>query len=344
MKHFLSLLILVSVSLTAYAQNIVKGTVVDTTGEPIIGAAVMVAGTTTGSVTDFDGNFVIENVASKSGQLKITYVGYEPATVNFKVGTTVKVTLQEDNKNLEEVVVVGFGTQKKANLTGAVAAVDNKLLDNRPLTNLSSGLAGLLPGVSVVQTSGQPGQDVGNIHIRGIGSLNECGPLVIIDGFEGSMNDVNPNDVASISVLKDAASSSIYGSKAANGVILITTKRGQSGKATISYQGLVGTTKATAYPKFMGSDEIAEKWNTVRKSVGLDPLYTDAEIQKFRDGSDPDNYANTDWQGLLYKTGLQTNHNVTLQGGTDNAKYLASVGYLYPVSYTHLTLPTICSV
>ena len=329
MKHFLSLLILVSVSLSAYAQNIVKGTVVDTTGEPIIGAAVMVAGTTTGSVTDFDGNFVIENVASKSGQLKITYVGYEPATVNFKVGTTVKVTLQEDNKNLEEVVVVGFGTQKKANLTGAVAAVDNKLLDNRPLTNLSSGLAGLLPGVSVVQTSGQPGQDVGNIHIRGIGSLNECGPLVIIDGFEGSMNDVNPNDVASISVLKDAASSSIYGSKAANGVILITTKRGQSGKATISYQGLVGTTKATAYPKFMGSDEIAEKWNTVRKSVGLDPLYTDAEIQKFRDGSDPDNYANTDWQGLLYKTGLQTNHNVTLQGGTDNAKYLASVGYLY---------------
>ena len=119
--------------------------------------------------------------------------------------------MQEDNKNLEEVVVVGFGTQKKANLTGAVAAVDNKLLDNRPLTNLSSGLAGLLPGVSVVQTSGQPGQDVGNIHIRGIGSLNECGPLVIIDGFEGSMNDVNPNDVASISVLKDAASSSIYG-------------------------------------------------------------------------------------------------------------------------------------
>ena len=157
MKHFLSLLILVSVSLSAYAQNIVKGTVVDTTGEPIIGAAVMVAGTTTGSVTDFDGNFVIENVASKSGQLKITYVGYEPATVNFKVGTPVKVTLQEDNKNLEEVVVVGFGTQKKANLTGAVAAVDNKLLDNRPLTNLSSGLAGLLPGVSVVQTSGLSG-------------------------------------------------------------------------------------------------------------------------------------------------------------------------------------------
>lgn len=329
MKHFLSLLILISVSLTAYAQNVVKGTVVDVTGEPIIGAAVVVAGTTTGTVTDFDGNFVIENVANRTGQLKVSYVGYENQQVAYTVGTPVKVTLLEDNKNLDEVVVVGFGTQKKANLTGAVAAVDNKLLDNRPLTNLSSGLAGLLPGVSVVQTSGQPGQDVGNINIRGIGTFNNSGPLVIIDGFEGSMNDVNPNDVASISVLKDAASSSIYGSKAANGVILITTKRGQSGKATISYQGLVGTTNATNYPEFMSSAEIAEVWNTARKSVGLEALYTDDEIRKFRDGSDPDNYANTDWQGLLYKTGLQTNHNVTLQGGNEHAKYLASVGYLY---------------
>lgn len=329
MKHFLSLLILVSVSLTAYAQNVVKGTVVDVTGEPIIGAAVMVAGTTTGTVTDFDGNFVIENVANKSGQLKVTYVGYEPAQVSYTAGTPVKVTLQEDNKNLDEVVVVGFGTQKKANLTGAVAAVDNKLLDNRPLTNLSSGLAGLLPGVSVVQTSGQPGQDIGNINIRGVGSFNESGPLVIIDGFEGSMNDVNPNDVQSISVLKDAASSSIYGSKAANGVILITTKRGQSGKATISYQGLVGTTHATDYPHFMSSGEIAEVWNAAHASIGKEPYFTAEEIRKFKDGSDPDNYPNTDWQGLLYKTSMQTSHNLTIQGGNDNAKYLASVGYLY---------------
>lgn len=328
MKHFLSLLILVSVSLTAYAQNVVKGTVVDVTGEPIIGAAVVVAGTTTGTVTDFDGNFVIENVA-KTGQLKVTYVGYEPQQVAYTAGSAVKITLQEDNKNLDEVVVVGFGTQKRANLTGAVAAVDNKLLDNRPLTNLSSGLAGLLPGVSVVQTSGQPGSDIGTINIRGIGTLNESGPLVIIDGFEGSMNDVNPNDVASISVLKDAASSSIYGSKAANGVILITTKRGQSGKATISYQGLTGITKATNLISFMGSPEIAEVWNKVNASVGLPAQFTDAEIQKYKDGSDPDNYANTDWLGLLYKTGMQSQHNVTLQGGNENAKYLASVGYLY---------------
>jgi len=328
MKHILSLLILVSVSLTTWAQNHVRGTVVDVSGEPIIGVNVSVVGTTIGTITDIDGQFDIPNVA-REGQLKASYVGYETLVVPFTVGKSVNIVLHEDNEALEEVVVVGFGTQKKANLTGSVAAVDNKLLDNRPLTNLSSGLAGLLPGVSVVQTSGQPGSDVGTINVRGVGTLNSSSPLVIIDGFEGSMNDVNPNDVASISVLKDAASSAIYGSKAANGVILITTKRGQAGKATISYQGLVGTTNATNKPEFMGSAEIAEVWNKVNASVGLAPKFTDAEIQKYKDGSDPDNYPNTDWLGLLYKTGMQSQHNVTIQGGNENAKYLASVGYLY---------------
>ena len=328
MKHFLSMLILISISLATQAQNVVRGTVVDVNEEPVIGAAVIVVGTTTGTITDFDGNFVIEN-AARTGQLKVTYVGYIPATVPYTAGQSVKIVLKEDVGQLEEVVVVGFGTQKKANLTGSVAAVDNKLLDNRPLTNLSSGLAGLLPGVAVLQNSGQPGQDIGNINIRGIGTFNESGPLVIVDGFEGSINDVNPNDVESISVLKDAASSSIYGSKAANGVILITTKRGKSGKATVTYQGLVGVTAATDYPHFMTSDRIAEVWNAVHQSMGVADRWTAEEIQKFKNGSDPDNYANTDWQGLLYKTGLQTSHNITLQGGTDNAKYLASVGYLH---------------
>ena len=328
MKHFLSMLILISISLAAQAQNVVRGTVVDVNEEPVIGAAVMVVGTTTGTITDFDGNFVIEN-AARTGQLKVTYVGYIPATVPYTAGQNVKITLKEDVANLEEVVVVGFGTQKKANLTGSVAAVDNKLLENRPLTNLSSGLAGLMPGVAVLQNSGQPGQDIGNINIRGIGTFNESGPLVIIDGFEGTINDVNPNDVESISVLKDAASSSIYGSKAANGVILITTKRGKSGKATVTYQGLAGVVNATDYPHFMTSGRIAEVWNAAHQSIGIADRFTADEIAKFKNGTDPDNYANTDWQGLLYKTGVQTSHNVTLQGGTENAKYLASVGYLY---------------
>lgn len=328
MKHFLSFLALLSISLTTMLAQSVKGVVVDTTGEPVVGASVVVSGTTLGAMTDIDGKFTVDGVKS-SGELMVSFVGYVTQKVAYTTSKPVNIVLAEDNKMLEEVVAVGYGTQKKANLTGAVANVDNKLLDNRPLTNLSSGLAGLMPGVSVVQTSGQPGQDVGKINIRGVGTFNEAGPLVIIDGFEGSLNDVNPNDVASISVLKDAASSSIYGSKAANGVILVVTKRGESGRAKVSYQGLVGVTTATDRPEFMGSAEIAEKWNIARKSVGLDPMYTEAEIQKFRDGSDPDNYANTDWQGLLYKTGVQTSHNVTVSGGNEKAKYLASVGYLY---------------
>ena len=328
MKHFVSLLILISISLaTAVAQS-VRGTVVDTSGEPVPGASVVVTGTTVGSITDIDGNFSITGVAP-SGHLDVSFVGYVTNKVAYRAGQNLRIVLEEDNKMLEEVVAVGYGTQKKANLTGSVANVDNKLLDNRPLTNLSSGLAGLLPGVSVVQTSGQPGSDIGTINIRGLGTFNVSAPLVIIDGFEGTMNDVNPNDVASISVLKDAASSSIYGSKAANGVILITTKRGESGKAKVTYQGLVGMTNTTNNPEFMSSAEIAEIWNQARQSVGLAPQYTDDEVRKFRDGSDPDNYANTDWQDLLYKTGMQTSHNVTVSGGNEYGKYLASIGYLY---------------
>lgn len=304
----------------------VRGTVVDQSGMPLIGVSILVKGTSTGTVTDLDGNFVID--VAKGKTLVISYVGYHSENVVVN-GSSIRVVLKEDALNLDELVVVGFGVQKRANLTGSVANVDKKLLENRPLTNLSSGLAGLLPGVSVLQNSGQPGLDVGNINIRGIGTFNESGPLVIIDGFEGTMNDVNPNDVETISVLKDAASSAIYGSKAANGVILITTKRGKSGKASVTYQGLVGMTKATDYPHFMSSDRIAEVWNKVNQSVGVADRFTSEEINKFRNGSDPDNYANTDWQDLLYKTGMQTSHNVTLSGGNDMAKYLASVGYLY---------------
>lgn len=313
-------------SMMVQQTGTVHGTVVDQSGEPLIGVSVLVKGTTTGTVTDLDGNFSLEAASGKT--LVVSYVGYRTQEIVVK-GSSLKITLREDQQNLDELVVIGYGTQKKANLTGSVANVDNKLLENRPLTNLSSGMAGLLPGVQVLQNSGQPGQDIGHINIRGVGTFNESGPLVIIDGVEGSMNDVNPNDVESISVLKDAASSAIYGSKAANGVILITTKRGKSGKPTITYQGLFGTTKATDYPHFMSSGRMAEVWNRVNESVGVKDEFTADEVQKFKDGSDPDNYADTDWQGLLYKTGIQTSHNVTLSGGNDYAKYLASVGYLF---------------
>lgn len=296
--------------------------------EAVIGATVMVKGTAKGAATDLNGNF---NINVKRGEtLVISSVGYITQEIKYTGQSFLNIELKEDTKNLEEVVVVGYGTQKKANLTGSVANVNNKLLDNRPLTNLSSGLAGLLPGVQVLQTSGQPGQDVGKISVRGVGTINNSSPMVLIDGVEGSLNDVDPNDVQSISVLKDAASSAIYGSKAANGVILVTSKRGTAGKTTVSYSGLFGFTSATNTPSFFSSADMAEKWNEVRTYEGkLSPIYSTSDIEKYKNGSDPENYPNTDWIGLLYRNATQTSHNVTLSGGTDTARYMASVGYLY---------------
>ncbi|WP_456088373.1 TonB-dependent receptor plug domain-containing protein [Parabacteroides sp.] len=230
----------------AQQQKQVKGTVADAFG-PVAGAAVMVKGTTNGVSTDMNGNFVLTDI--KNGDIiQVSFIGYLTAEVKYTGQADLTVDLREDTQKLEEVVVVGYGTQKKVNVTGSVANVDNKLFENRPITNVSSGLQGLLPGVSVTQSSGQPGSDTGTIRVRGTGTLNSADPMVIVDGVESTMNDIDANDIETISVLKDAASSAIYGSKAANGVILITTKRGKSGKASISYSGNFGLTESNQYP------------------------------------------------------------------------------------------------
>ena len=184
-----------------------KGVVKDAAGEAIIGASVVVKGSTNGTITDFDGNFELSDV-KKGAVLQISYVGYITQEVKYN-GQALNVILKEDNMNLEEVVVVGYGTQKKANLTGSVANVNNKLIESRPITSVSAGLQGLLPGVTVTQRSGQPGADSGTIRVRGTGTFNVADPMVIVDGVESTMNDIDANDIESISVLKDAASSAI---------------------------------------------------------------------------------------------------------------------------------------
>lgn len=302
-----------------------KGVVEDVFG-PITGASVVVKGITNGIVTDMDGNFVLNDL--KQGDIVVvSFIGYLTQEIKYTGQASLKVELKEDTQKLEEVIVVGYGTQKKVNVTGSVANVDNKLFENRPITNVSSGLQGLLPGVSVTQSSGQPGSDTGTIRVRGTGTLNSADPMVIVDGVESTMNDIDANDIESISVLKDAASSAIYGSKAANGVILITTKRGKSGKATISYSGNFGLTKATSIPEYFTSAQVAEYWNAALEYEGSDPIYTAEEIQKYKDGSDPENYSNTDWHDLVYKTAFQQTHNINVSGGSETARYMASVGY-----------------
>ena len=306
----------------------VKGTVVDDFGDSVIGANVMVEGTTVGVITDIDGNFELE--VPRNANVVVSYIGYQTQTIKFTNQPFLNIKLKEDSQALAEVVVVGYGTQKKVNLTGSVAQVDSKQLENRPIQNLSTGLQGLMPGVTITSNGGRPGQDGGTIRVRGVGTLNDSNPYILVDGVEtGTMNSVDPNDIESISVLKDAASAAIYGSKASNGVILITTKRGKTGKPRISYNGYVSAQNATMLPDLLSSYDYARLLRQAQIEAGVDPRFTEEEIQKFKDGSDPQNYPNTDWLDLGYQTGVQHSHNVSMTGGTDNMKYMASAGYLH---------------
>lgn len=311
---------------TTQQAGICKGLVKDATGESVIGASVVVKGTTNGTITDFDGNFSLDGI-KKGDVIVISYVGYQTQEIKWN-GSPLNVILKEDSKTLSEVVVVGYGTQKKANLSGSVAMVDSKELENRPIQNVSSGLQGLMPGVAITGTNGAPGQDAGKIRVRGIGTLNEAGPYILVDGIEtGTLSAVDPNDIESISVLKDAASAAIYGSKAANGVVLITTKRGKTGQTKISYSGYLSFQNATNMIERMGSYEYASLLNQALEAEGMSKRFNDTELQKFKDGNDP-LYPDTDWYDLAYKTGVQHRHNVNINGGSEDVKYMASLGYL----------------
>ncbi len=308
-------------------KQTITGMVTDANGDPIIGASVQAGGTAL-AVTGADGRFSVS--VAPGTELQISYVGFATKTVVVKNGVSnYDVTLSDDSRALNEVVVVGYGTQKKANLSGSVAQLDGKTLGNRPIANVSSGLQGLLPGVTVTGASGAPGLDGGLILVRGVGTLNSASPYILIDGVEaGTLNSLDPQDIASISVLKDASSAAIYGSKASNGVILVTTKRGQNGAPKVNYSGFFGIQNATALMERMNSADAAYYYNKALERSGKAPRFTEEAIQKFRDGSDPYNYPNTDWYKLAFKTAWQNRHNVNVTGGNEFVKYLASAGYL----------------
>ncbi len=319
------------ISIVATAQTSkIAGTIVDSNEEAIIGANIQVKGSSIGTVSDINGNFTLE--APLDGMLVISYIGYK--TEEIALGESVyRIVLSGDTEFLDEVVVVGYGTQKKVNLTGSVSSVSSDLLESRPITQASQALSGLAAGVTVSQSSSRPGSDGASIRIRGLGTFSGAGssPLVLIDGMYASLDDVDPNNIKSISVLKDAASASIYGARAANGVILIETKRGQQGKTQISYDNYFGWQKVTELPDFVDSWEYAMLRNEANRNQGQGITYTDAEIEKFRDGSDPDNYPNVPHLKNLLNSnsGFQTNHNLSLMGGGERTRYLFSLGYLH---------------
>lgn len=309
----------------AQQANKVTGIVKDANGEPVIGANVTVRGQSIGTITDIDGRFVLD--APKDAVLQITYIGFTSQDVKIGNKKEIVVTLTEDTETLDEVVVVGYGTQKKVNLTGAVGNVSMKDIGDRPITNAGNALQGTVSGVYALQKSGQPGADGAVINIRGVGTLNNSDPLVLIDGFPGSMSDVDASDISSISVLKDAASASIYGNRAANGVVLVTTKKGALGKVKLSYNGYFGIQEATSLPSVLNSYDYATLYNEACRNSGQQEKYLPEQIQKFRDGTDP-MYPSIDYFDVYYDKASMQNHRLNLTGGSDNFQYAIMLGYL----------------
>lgn len=306
----------------------IAGIVKDIMGEPIIGANVSVKGEQGGTITDLDGRFSLD--VPENGTLSVSYIGFANTEWSVKGNADPIIVLKEDFTALEEVVVVGYGQQTKVNLTGAVASVSEKELASRPLTSIAAGIQGMVPGMTITSGQGRPGQDGGTIRVRGTGTLNNADPYILVDGVEtGTMNQIDPNDIETISVLKDAASAAIYGSKASNGVILITTKRGKTGKAVVSYNGTMGWQRATGHVERMNSYDAARFYNRALENGGKAPRFSEEELKKFADGSDPDNYPNTDWNKLGYQgSGFMHQHNANVNGGNELVKYMISLGAL----------------
>lgn len=307
----------------------VTGTVADNEGTPMPGVNVMIKGTVRGVVTDYEGRYSIQ-VPDKDAVLIYSFIGF--ITQEFPVGeqVVINITLNENTQEIEEVVVVGYGVQKKVNLTGAVQNVTGAELTKRSTPNASVALQGLIPGVSVVQSSGQPGADGATITIRGTGSLNSSTtPLILIDGVEGDINNVDINAIESISVLKDAASASIYGSRASNGVILVTTKRSKEEQIKVSYNGYVGFNTPTELPDPVSAVGYMEAVNTARANGGLDPQYSQALIDQYlSEGADNYNRYDTNWRDeVIKKTAWVQNHSVSLSGGSRQISYFANAGY-----------------
>ncbi|WP_053003787.1 SusC/RagA family TonB-linked outer membrane protein [Sphingobacterium sp. Ag1] len=313
-------------------QHAVKGKVKDSDGKPIEGVTVKVKNSAVETKTNGLGDYEFKSV-DVGAVLLFSSVGFETREVVFNGnGQQLDVVLNNSSSSLEEVVVVGYGTQKKVNLTGAVATVSGKDMIKRPVVNTASMLQGAIPGVQINQGSGEPGNEGVSIRIRGKGTFSGAGsdPLVLIDGVQGKFSDVNPNDIENVSVLKDAASAAIYGSRAANGVILITTKQGKSGKTTVQYDGNVGIYKPTKmFDLITNSAQYMELYNEARKNSNLnDGLYPADVIAAYRNSNDPVKYPNTDWLGLIFQTKPTYTHNLGIQGGNEKTTFNVGLGYV----------------
>lgn len=310
----------------------ISGKVTDVNGEPIIGANIVVDGTTIGTMSDTDGNFSLEVPAGAT--LKITYIGYLPQNVPVGNKTVIAVQLKEDTQKLDEVVVVGFGTQKKVNLTGAVTAVNGEDMAKRPVVNTATMLQGQVPGLRVNQGYGQPGNESASFRIRGQGTFSDAGsdPLILVNGVPGSITNLDPSVIESVSVLKDAASAAIYGARAANGVILVTTKQGSGvsdGKAHIAYHGNVALYNPTRmYDMVTNSVEYMELANIAKTHSGVGNQYPQDVIDTYRANGGSAQYPSFDWIDYMFNTAVVQNHNLSVAGNTGKTTYNIALNFV----------------
>lgn len=332
-------------------QKTIKGIVVDATGEPLIGVNVSVKGTTIGIITDIDGKYTLE--VPTNATLVFSYIGYRTQELSVGNQTTINITMQEDTQNIDEVVVVGYGVQKKETVTGSVSTLKGDDLVKSPVANLSNAIAGKMSGVVTYQRSGEPGYDGATIRIRGSNTLGNNDPLIVIDGVAaraGGLERLDPNEIETMSVLKDA-SAAIYGARAANGVILITTKKGRAGKKPeFTYSFNQGWSKPTNLPEMCDAVEYSELMNELYmnkamlnpaknngQTMGEYTLFrTPEEIELYRNGNDPWRYPNTDWYAATFKNwSPQRVHNASLEGGSDKYQYFVNFGHKYTDGLYH---------
>ncbi|WP_299581975.1 TonB-dependent receptor [uncultured Sunxiuqinia sp.] len=305
----------------------VTGKVTDSSGEALPGVTVLVKGTTQGTVTDFDGNYTISEVPT-GGTLIFSFVGMRTEEIVVGSQASINVMLEEDAIGLEEVIAVGYAVQEKVSLTNSVAQIKGDDLVKRPVANVGQSLQGMAPGVIVTDNGGRPGSSDVNIRIRGLTSLGDKSPLIIVDGIEQRMSDINPDDIESVSVLKDASSTAIYGSRAANGVVLITTRRAKTGDVNIAYHGYVGIQKATNTPEHLDLRSYFELENVARVNAGAEPKYTEEYIDEYVNATDREKYPLPfPWfdKGVMLKNAPQQNHTLSISGGNEFLKARASI-------------------
>lgn len=301
-------------------SSLIKGVVKDSNGDPLLGVNVIVKGSTIGAVTDIDGNFSFE--APAGSILVVSYIGFKSQEIKVKGNTPLNIILKEDSEALDEVVVVGYGVQKKSDVTGALSSVKGDELTKLSISRTDQALQGQMAGVMVQNSVAAPGEEP-NIIIRGGNSLKgDNAPLVVIDGvLGGDLSLIDPNDITSIEVLKDASSTSIYGSRGANGVIMVTTKRGSTGKPSVSYNGYVSVSQVSKKMDMLNGQELYDLLKEAQENYPTSAL-------KIPSWVDPNNLNNTDWQDEVFRSAPMTGHSLSVSGGTETTKYSLSGNYL----------------